>query len=273
VLWCLSVQLQLLAADWPLEILESPDGKEIYDDDGTLLARGLSVRMGIHVGIPNCEPDPVTRRMDYFGPMVNRAARIQGSAKGGQIMCSAEVIQSLKEMVPMDAADPPSKTDSLDPSTIHAIDEIRRIKYEVVHVGQRRMKGLELPQVVSLLYPKELYGRHELQQRIGDESTGSFGSQPQINLQLINQLGLLCIRLEFLTSDRVFRSAAQPRADGKTNEDEEAESRILYADPNFLLPSIPENASASHLILVLDMLSVRIGNALARIGEERVSPW
>jgi adenylate cyclase len=271
VLWCLSVQLQLLATDWPLEILESPDGKEIFDDNGTLLARGLSVRMGIHVGIPNCEPDPVTRRMDYFGPMVNRAARIQGSAKGGQIMCSAEVIQALREIVPMDKSDHPPQFDAMDPSTVHAIDEIRRIKYKLVHVGQRRMKGLELPQVVSLLYPRELFGRHALQQRIGDESTGSFGSQPQINLELINQLGLLCIRLEFLTSDRVFRSAAQQRADGTTNEDDEAESRVLYADPHLLLPSIPENATAAHLILVLDMLSVRISSALTGIGEERLS--
>jgi adenylate cyclase len=208
--------------------------------------------------------------MDYFGPMVNRAARIQGSAKGGQIMCSAEVIRALQEVVPMDNAVPLVKPETLDPSILRVMDEIKRIKYEVVHVGQKRMKGLELPQVVSLIYPKELYARHALQQQLGEENTGSFGSQPQINLELISQLGLLCIRLEFLTSGRVFRSTAlQPSPDRPSTEDDEVENRLLYADPSILLPPIPENASATHLILVLDMLSVRIENTLSKVVADR----
>jgi hypothetical protein len=58
-----------LREDWPQEILDSEEGKEILDSRGEVLYRGLSVRMGIHWGAPVCEADPITRRMDYFGPM------------------------------------------------------------------------------------------------------------------------------------------------------------------------------------------------------------
>lgn len=72
LLWCFTVQLELLREDWPQEILDGEDGKEIFDSLGQLCYRGLSVRMGLHWGNPHCETDPITRRMDYFGPMVNR---------------------------------------------------------------------------------------------------------------------------------------------------------------------------------------------------------
>lgn len=111
--WCLIVQLDLLHESWPLEILECEDGKETFDKNSKLIERGLSVRMGIHYGTPVCEPDPITHRMDYFGPMVNRASRISGSALGGQIMCSADVVREIRSQVLnrefFDRADPHAK--------------------------------------------------------------------------------------------------------------------------------------------------------------------
>lgn len=72
--WCLETQLELLKQEWPKEILEGPDSA-VEVVDGVEIYRGLRVRMGIHTGNPSAEPDPVTGRMDYFGPMVNRSAR------------------------------------------------------------------------------------------------------------------------------------------------------------------------------------------------------
>jgi class 3 adenylate cyclase len=44
---------------------------------------GLRVRMGLHTGVA------VERDGDYFGPTVNRAARIMAAGHGGQVLLSA----------------------------------------------------------------------------------------------------------------------------------------------------------------------------------------
>ncbi|OBT75927.1 hypothetical protein VF21_05779 [Pseudogymnoascus sp. 05NY08] len=121
LLWCFSVQAQLLEIQWPSEILNHSIGKEIVDADGNLIFRGLSVRMGVHFGTPVCEHDPVTRRMDYFGPMVNKTSRISSTADGGQI-------------APM---------------------------------GERKLKGLENPEYIYLMYPHTLAGRITHQPLLG----------------------------------------------------------------------------------------------------------
>ena len=43
----------------------------------------LRVRMGVHAG------EPASRSSDYFGPVVNRAARIMAAGHGGQVLLSA----------------------------------------------------------------------------------------------------------------------------------------------------------------------------------------
>ena len=88
VAFCLDAQERLYHADWPESVLGDP------------VFRGLRVRMGVHVGDPLCRPDPVTGRMDYYGRMVNRAARIGAAGHGGQIVLSAAAYAA---MTPVDA--------------------------------------------------------------------------------------------------------------------------------------------------------------------------
>jgi class 3 adenylate cyclase len=82
----------------------------------------LRVRMGLHTG------DVVERDGDYFGPAVNRAARIMGLAHGGQILVSS-VTAGLAEHV------------------------------EGVDVGEHRLRGLTRPerlyQIVGPGLPRE----------------------------------------------------------------------------------------------------------------------
>ncbi len=46
----------------------------------------VMVRIGAHVGEAVARQDPVTGRVDWFGPTVNRAARVAAAAHGGQIV-------------------------------------------------------------------------------------------------------------------------------------------------------------------------------------------
>ena len=51
----------------------------------------VRVRMGAHLGRPLEARDPVTGRKDWFGPVVNRAARVAEMAHGGQVVGTDEV--------------------------------------------------------------------------------------------------------------------------------------------------------------------------------------
>lgn len=164
--WCFTVQKSLLEAPWPNEILDSEHGKEILDAEGRLIYRGLSVRMGIHFGQPVCEADPITRRMDYFGPMVNRAARIEGEADGGQICVSADFVSEIRRIlgVVLNSETPRDSSALFDDPAMasKALEHITALStqgFEIKELGERKLKGLENPELVYLVYPSQLSGR------------------------------------------------------------------------------------------------------------------
>lgn len=256
--WCLSVQVQLLQVAWPLEILECEDGKEIYDEEGKLIARGLSVRMGIHCGIPIPDPDPTTHRMDYLGPVVNRAARIQSSAAGGQIMCSADVLREINFSIYR--SDSPTEYSSFQ--TTQAIESIRRIDMKILPVGEVKLKGLEAPETLSLIYPKELAGRHSLE---AFPSESASHSRVQFSVSQMKELGLLCLRLEHLTRAQIFRPhPARKGSVAKVDDRVDQDSHVVYGNPNILLPAM-EKASDAELTHLLEVMATRIENALVAL--------
>jgi predicted ATPase/class 3 adenylate cyclase len=57
-------------------------------------ARPIRVRMSLHTGV--CEE----RDNDYFGPVVNRAARLEAVAHGGQVLVSGATAELLSESLP-----------------------------------------------------------------------------------------------------------------------------------------------------------------------------
>ncbi|KAJ7140954.1 hypothetical protein C8R44DRAFT_692856 [Mycena epipterygia] len=270
VWWCMTVQVELLNVSWPLEILECADGKSIYDEEGRLIACGLSVRMGIHCGAPLCETDPVTNRMDYFGPIVNRSSRIEGSAAGGHIMCSSDVIREINAKI----FETEPETEYSDAQPPEAIDAIRRLHPVVVPVGEVRLKGLEVPEVLSLVFPSDLIGRKDLD----DTAVDPTDSRVQFSVAQMRELAMLCLRLEMSTSRRVFRPYPERKGSLRGPEVPPAEdepSIFLHGDPNVLLPPMTDKMTDADLMLVLYSLMVRIENsenALRTMSEAKPPP-
>jgi predicted ATPase/class 3 adenylate cyclase len=77
---------------------------------------GLSVRMGLHTGVAE------ERDGDYFGPVVNRTARLMSIGHGGQVLLSSAV-KALVADEPLDGV-------------------------SIVDLGERRLKDLSLPEHV-----------------------------------------------------------------------------------------------------------------------------
>ncbi|EGV61541.1 adenylate cyclase [Yamadazyma tenuis ATCC 10573] len=205
LLWCFNVQQQLLTADWPVEILETDQCFEVTDNSGNIIYRGLSVRMGIHWGSPVCELDVVTRRMDYFGPIVNRTSRISALADGGQICISSDFLDEINTLFDLHKNIVDKKitinegyqgnmvAGEIIEKEIKQLYEIGFVYYDI---GERKLKGLEAPEHITLVYPKKLQIRFESFQKqtsaVADTSR-LFGAIP---IESIYGLRTISLRLE-----------------------------------------------------------------------------
>ncbi|KIJ18515.1 hypothetical protein PAXINDRAFT_70600 [Paxillus involutus ATCC 200175] len=267
--WSLTVQIQLLHEPWPLEILECDEGKEVWDSQGNLIARGLSVRMGIHCGTPVCEPDPITNRMDYFGPMVIRAARISGNAAGGQIKCSADVVREINARINARVTETGPDTEYSEFQPPQAIDAIRGMNIKVIPVGEIKLKGLEIPEMVSLIYPGCISGRQDLDANGGPSSVSA---KIQWSIAQVKELGMLCLRFEALASSRIFRThLGRKESTQELSVEEHYESSYMYADPNLLLPPMHDKMAELEILMVLDSLLTRLENAASSLAAKAMA--
>ncbi|ETN39117.1 uncharacterized protein HMPREF1541_05339 [Cyphellophora europaea CBS 101466] len=224
LLWCFSCQSHLLELPWPTEILDTVHCQEKLDADGQVIYRGLSVRMGMHWGRPVCEQDPITRRMDYFGPMVNKSARVSAVADGGQTTVSsdfiAEVQRTLEQYADEDRRDSVGSQDTVsdDPLGTQIRRELRQLSsqgFEVKDLGEKKLKGLENPEYIYLMYPHSLAGRlnvppgAETQVSMGgngpqaENQPGALGKDSkltQLDVDHVWNLWDIALRLEMLCS-------------------------------------------------------------------------
>ena len=84
----LDVQQGLHDAEWPPEFLD-------LNPLATASAwPGLRVRIGVHYGPVTMEYNNLTERMDYLGPTVNRAARLEGAAPPGGVAVLREMYEA-----------------------------------------------------------------------------------------------------------------------------------------------------------------------------------
>ena len=89
VLCALSIQKELVRPErWSDALKET---KACHPTENGMWG-GLRVRIGVHYGEVTHEENGLTGRMDYFGSVVNKAARLEAVGAGGAICASEEVI-------------------------------------------------------------------------------------------------------------------------------------------------------------------------------------
>eukprot|EP00760_Papus_ankaliazontas_P026165 PhM_4_TR3013/c0_g1_i1/m.89491 len=93
--------------------------------------KGLRVRIGLHCGLGSIKFEESTGKYDYYGSLVNVAARVESTAVGGQILVSGAVIQFLGE----------------------------KMKYDYRSIGHHELKGVEELQELFQINPPGLEGR------------------------------------------------------------------------------------------------------------------
>jgi class 3 adenylate cyclase len=134
--FAIKIQLELMNVNWPEKLLEIPEVKKVYYGD-KLIFNGIRIRIGINSGNTISEIDPTTGRMDYFGPIVNKASRIENKAEGGQIIISEDIKKNL--------------------------DTYEDIKNNVIinKIKNQSFRGIRGSENIYVIYPKELENRNK----------------------------------------------------------------------------------------------------------------
>ncbi|KAK8853425.1 hypothetical protein IAR55_004131 [Kwoniella newhampshirensis] len=280
LLWCFNCQIGLLSQEWPRELLDAHDGKIVYDSNGGIVARGLRVRMGVHWGAPECERDPITRRMDYYGPMVNRAARINASADGGQLMASQDVINEIGSVREYLETSDEDAVNELQGDMKREMNELRRIGLFVKDMGERKLKGLEVPEKLHLLYPKTLSGRAEISNELRAEVEVNDArklaeEQRVIDIEKVRQLANIALRLEAICSIKADSSSPPTSPTSAHSFQRDVSTAVvrgggsgkttLGIPPSHLGPSIREDMSDEELTVVIESLTGRVENAMSTL--------
>jgi class 3 adenylate cyclase len=144
ILWCLAVQKALFEAQWTDGISAMKGALRESTPDGKPVFNGIRIRMGIHTGETECKRNPTTRRMDYYGPVVNRSARVSDAGHGGQIVMTQEVYDILQS----------------DEGKNH--QELQSMHPVVTDIGAHVLKGIKEPVQIYEVLPAELAERSSM---------------------------------------------------------------------------------------------------------------
>ncbi|KAJ9463521.1 Adenylate cyclase [Diplonema papillatum] len=93
VQFALAAQVGLYDAEWPLEISCLP---QCAVEPGW---NGLRVRIGVHEGPVEVEKNTLSDRFDYFGPTVNKAARLESVCPPGGVAVAGDVLSEVKNKI------------------------------------------------------------------------------------------------------------------------------------------------------------------------------
>mmetsp|Transcript_28503 Transcript_28503/g.80429 ORF Transcript_28503/g.80429 Transcript_28503/m.80429 type:complete len:495 (-) Transcript_28503:268-1752(-) len=133
--WALNVQEELLELEWSPEVLSHPSC-ETCVLNGAVKFRGPRLNVGMSYGsVLKKVPSKLTGRADYFGPLLNHAARIKSKAAGGQVVVNSAVLAGLGSDVTEDSVEP--------------------LAFTVTSLGKFDMKGMQAPVELFLVTREE----------------------------------------------------------------------------------------------------------------------
>ena len=170
VRFALNVQEKLLDEEWPKELLKLAPGQETTDDRGHVLFRGLQLRISAHWGEPVSRWNEVIERMDYLGPVVNRAARFVQVTEPGQIVVSGDfLVQLQNEMQQSDDSVEIDSDSEVDLQTLRSSGAQKQVtsqKWRVRELGDYEFQGLDEAQKLYYVVPRSLEGRAKHWQQV-----------------------------------------------------------------------------------------------------------
>ncbi|KAK9867684.1 hypothetical protein WJX84_002659 [Apatococcus fuscideae] len=99
--FCILLQEILIDFPWDLQILKLPGCQPQFGPANELLQAGPGVSIGLYQGLPSrVEPHRTSGRADYFGPFVNRCARLcHAVSQSGQVVTDANTAEAILGML------------------------------------------------------------------------------------------------------------------------------------------------------------------------------
>lgn len=87
----------LRSATWNERLTSLPECSPVMDDSGDVLLVGPRLKVGMCTGDTQvCQPSMRTGRTEYFGWVMNHAARVASTASGGQTLVHGGTFSALK---------------------------------------------------------------------------------------------------------------------------------------------------------------------------------
>eukprot|EP00672_Neobodo_designis_P017622 CAMPEP_0174835120 /NCGR_PEP_ID=MMETSP1114-20130205/5245_1 /TAXON_ID=312471 /ORGANISM="Neobodo designis, Strain CCAP 1951/1" /LENGTH=944 /DNA_ID=CAMNT_0016069065 /DNA_START=153 /DNA_END=2987 /DNA_ORIENTATION=- len=151
--------------------------------------RGLRVRVGIHVGKAEVKLDPTTGGFDYYGTVVNTAARVENVAHGGQVLVTPDVVKALSasgaEMyttLANSCADMPCGSSSAYLGIELSSGSCGPRTVAATHIGAHALAGIAQPVPLLQLLPHSLAARSFLPPRTAATERDFATAQAELEL-------------------------------------------------------------------------------------------
>eukprot|EP01064_Diplonema_japonicum_P038485 TRINITY_DN9357_c0_g2_i2.p1 TRINITY_DN9357_c0_g2~~TRINITY_DN9357_c0_g2_i2.p1 ORF type:complete len:1502 (+),score=278.51 TRINITY_DN9357_c0_g2_i2:33-4538(+) len=135
--FALNTQVLLMEQPWPMELLLNADAAE-KEQDGVVIWKGLQLRVGIHYDSCETETNPLTKRIEYFGPIMNMSSHVHAESRGGLVFVTQAVLEGLGDEKLALLGDP-----------------------VVARYGTMELRGITEPVSLSGLFTKSLAGRED----------------------------------------------------------------------------------------------------------------